>query len=129
MSSTRSSRARVALITAVLLFLCQAASAAQVCAHAYTVERASDAGMPCHGADGSADAGDGGHAPAIPSGCDAPQAIGDAVKIPACSAAALPALFLASYLPHRIDSAWTQTHAFYAGCPPPLIRLHCRLLN
>ena len=126
MVCTRSSRSLVALLTALMLLLCQTAFAAQACAHTVMPEQPESVAMPCHeSADG--DAGEQGLASTT---CDAGTALPDAAKVPLLAVTDLPAILVA-YAPAAataIRSVGAQR--VQAVChPPPLSILHCRFLN
>jgi hypothetical protein len=129
MTLSRSSRSVVALITAVLLLLCQAALAAQACGHMF-VPQSPAAPVPCHESmDG---AGSMQHTPAAVSDCDAPKAIAAAVKIPVFSVTDFPPLplLLAYQDAEPVVRLSFTPHAVPALChSPPLNLLHCRFLN
>jgi hypothetical protein len=123
----RSSRSIVALITAVLLLLCQTAFAAQACGHDFVSTNPSTASVPCH--EGMDEGGSMPHTPAAASACDAPKAVAEAVKVPVFSITDFPALPIA----HESVAPVTRlsfTPLVRAAChSPPLTLLHCRFLN
>jgi hypothetical protein len=128
MGLTRSSRALVALVTAVLLLLCQTAFAAQACAHIFSGGNSSGASAPCHEGAGNADNAP--QTPAAVSVCEAAKAVGQSVEVPLIAVTDLPSLPMAPYeaIPPRQTSPFPHT-AFAVCNSPPLSLLHCRLLN
>jgi hypothetical protein len=129
MRLTRSSRSTVALLTAILLLLCQTAFAANACAHGGVAASIEAMSAPCHTPEngGSAPMHD---APDASGGCAVSQALADPAKIPVLAATDLPAVVVA--YPLAADAA---VHAraparVAAVCAsPPLTILHCRFLN
>src|SRR5690242_10802728 len=88
----RSSRSFVALLTAVMLLLCQTAFAAQACAHTLTPAQPEGIAAPCHESAGG-DAGK--QAPAASTNCDAATALPDVAKVPVIAVTDLPAVLVA----------------------------------
>ena len=128
MRLSRSSRSIIALLTAVLLLLCQTAFAAQACGHGFVSDNASAVSAPCH--ETMEDSRSVPQEPAAVSACDAPKAVAEAVKIPVLSVTDFPALPLVRYEPAPVKLASLAPHAVHAVChSPPLTLLHCRLLN
>ena len=112
----------------MLLLLCQAAVAAQACAHGFVSDGPATA-APCHEAKN--ETGSTGGTPAAVSVCDAPAAAADASKLPIFDITDFPVLAVG-----RVDIApslrWNSVglHAVDAVChSPPLTLLYCRLLN
>ena len=129
MTLRHSSRAVIALLTAVLFLLCQTAFAAQACAHAYAAgDSSAEGAAQCHDAE-RADAAP--RAPATLSSCDAPKAVSGDIKFPVIAIADRPALTVAASDAVRIELATIGVNETQAVCysPPPLNLLHCRFLN
>ena len=119
---TRRSRSVVAVVTAVLLLLCQTAFAARVCMLVPDTASAATA-APCHGA------AEPEQAPA-PSVCDAGKATADPVQIQVPALADLPAVRIVYADAAESVVANGPTGPVHADChSPPLTLLHCRLLN
>jgi hypothetical protein len=128
MSFRRSSRSAIALLTALLLLLCQAAFAAQACAHS-PVGIDPAAAAPCHGSS-ETDHSNVPSSPASTSVCEAGKAVGEATKVPVLALAELPVVAITYTQPqaHTIRSRAPDT--IDAVCySPPLSVLHCRFLN
>jgi hypothetical protein len=128
MSVRHSSRSAVAFLTALLLLLCQAASAAQACVHAPV---ASDlaAAPPCHNV-GENDHSNTPSSPASASVCDAAKAVGEATKIPVLALAQLPVIAITySQPPAQAMRSHAPDTIRAVGYSPPLSILHCRFLN
>ena len=124
----RSSRSLVALVTAVLLLLCQTAFAAQACAHSLS-SSSTALSAPCHGEGEDISAGSP-LTPASVSVCESAKAVSDSTKVLVYALADLPAV------PVAYSEAATQVRSLdaprivHAVChSPPLNILHCRLLN
>jgi hypothetical protein len=126
---TRSSRSVVALVTAVLLLLCQTAFAAQACAHSFAPAIADAASAPCH--ETPSDAGmPAKQAPAVATGCEAAKAVADPAKLTVFAVTDLPAVLLTYYESAAPTIASVAPQTAQAVCySPPLSILHCRLLN
>jgi hypothetical protein len=121
---TRSNRRTIALITAILLLLCQTAFAAQACAqHVAVVDTAS---VSCHEIAESEDS----TAPAHrDSTCEAPALAAEPVNLPLASVTALPGLLLPPAAVSGIDAGASGVLAATTQCrAPPLTVLHCRFL-
>ena len=122
---TRTSRRMIAVLTAMLLLLCQAALAARACAN--YLAPAAKAAASCHDGMGKADPA----APlpeTMPACAPALSAEGPSLSIVAVTA--LPALLLAAPAPATPNARERDTPARHArGRPPPLTVLHCRFLN
>ena len=115
-------RRLIALLTAVLLLLCQTSALAQFCATAAGAESAAAAApAPCHD-DHS------GSQPAAVSVCEASQALAENAKVPVFD---FPAPVLVIALRDIARAPQTDIHAaVHAVCSsPPLTVLHCRFLN
>ena len=127
MVRTRSSRSFVALLTALMLLLCQTAFAAQACAHTVTPAQPESIAMPCHGAPAGDDTGK--QLPASTT-CDAATALPDVAKVPVLAVTDLPAVLVA-YVETAVPGTPSRgTQRVQAVChSPPLSILHCRLLN
>jgi hypothetical protein len=123
----RSNTRTIALVTALLLLLCQAAFAAQICAQ-QAAARVDGTGPSCHHAADSQDS----TVPATATsggGCEAPALTGHAVDMPLLAVTALPALLIytepmAAALGRARDVLALEPHCR----PPPLSILHCRFL-
>src|SRR5689334_20420143 len=88
----RSNRRMIATVTALLLLLCQAAFAAEICAQ--QVAARADAPVPsCHHA-GDHEGSSVPPAEAPGGGCEAPALTGHAVDLPIPAVTALPALVI-----------------------------------
>ena len=114
-------RRLIAVLTAVLLLLCQTSALAQLCATAAGAESAPAAApAPCHG--------DSGSQPAAASACEASQALAENAKVPVFD---FPAPVLVIALRDIARTPQTDIHAaVHAVCSsPPLTVLHCRFLN
>jgi hypothetical protein len=129
MIRTRASRSLVALITALLLMVCQTAFAAQACAHNFAPAEVDVTTPPCHGAlDNSGSPAK--QAPAATSGCEVANALTDAAKVPVFALSDLQTVVV-TYLDlpaprhtsHPIRNVQAVCHS------PPLSILHCRFLN
>ena len=123
----RRSRSTIALVTAILLFVCQTAFAAQACAHAITAAPTESVSAPCH------ETTDGGGSPAkqapASSACEAAKAVPDAAKLPVAAVTELESLPVV-YLVLASNGASRRQPAALAVChSPPLSVLHCRFLN
>jgi hypothetical protein len=123
----RSNRRTIALLTAFLLLLCQAAFAAQLCAQ--QVAARADATFPsCH------HAGEPENSTVPPTensggGCEAPALTGHAIDLPVLAVTGLPPLFIdstafATAVARAPDARLAEVHCR----PPPLSILHCRFL-
>src|SRR5215208_6483019 len=127
MICSRRSRSTIALVTAILLFLCQAAFAAQACAHRMSAASVESASAPCHETADSADP-PAKQAP-VSSACEAAKAVPDAVKLPVVAVTDFPSLSVV-YLMPASDGTSQRDPAALAVChSPPLNLLHCRFLN
>jgi hypothetical protein len=127
MKLARPTRSVVALVTAIVLVLCQAVSAAQACA--YPAQSARAEVSPCHEGH-TPDLHGAPEAPAPHSACDTAKAYSESVKIPVLSIADLPVLAVVYGELPRLSLASDATQAAHAVCySPPLTLLHCRLLN
>src|SRR5689334_20946331 len=128
MSLRRSSRSAVAVLTALLLLLCQTAFAAQACGQTHGASK-TPAAMPCHE---SAEH----HSSQAPSGsdstsvCAAGKAVGQATKSDLPAALDLPAVVI-TYVDTATYTGVSQApQVVHAVCSsPPLTVLHCRFLN
>jgi hypothetical protein len=115
-------RRLIAVLTAVLLLLCQTSALAQLCV-TDTPGETPAAAAPCHGMR------DASSQPAPASTCEASQALAETSKVPVFLFPAEPVLVIATrHLARPLKSA---THAaVHAVCSsPPLTVLHCRFLN
>jgi hypothetical protein len=129
MLRTRSTRSLVALITALLLLICQTAFATQACAHSFAPAPADSMSAPCH--ETSAESGTPEkQAPAASTGCAVANALTDVAKVPVFALSDLPAV-LVTYLPLPAPLRSTRAlQTVQAVCySPPLSILHCRFLN
>ncbi|HYC48242.1 MAG TPA: hypothetical protein VED01_22440 [Burkholderiales bacterium] len=129
MRLTRSSRSIVALLTAVLLLVCQTAFAVQACAYSASAsEPASFNAPPCHEVEAPASG-----APAVPqmaAACDAGKAVFDGAKLQIPPVADLAAIRIAYVDTGARASCARSAQLVQAVCySPPLSILHCRLLN
>jgi len=124
---TRSTRSAVALVTALLLLFCQAAFAAQACAHTAVLAQPAET-APCHGT--SEHGNDGAPATPAANACDAGKAVGDAAKVQVLTLAELPVAAIAygEVVPQRVRSV-APSCANAVCYSPPLSILHCRFLN
>ncbi|MGE5524507.1 MAG: hypothetical protein ACM3SS_12400, partial [Rhodospirillaceae bacterium] len=115
-------------LTTLLMLLCQTAFAVTHPQPSSRGEPVADT-APCHGAAHGVDADSG--APARSSVCEAAQAVFENLKPPILGVTDLPALLLpaAAILlqPRVVSLAIPETHN--ACSSPPLILVHCRLLN
>jgi hypothetical protein len=122
----RSNSRMIALVTALLLLLCQAAFAAQICAQ----QVAAKAERPLSSCHHAAESDDGSVPPADQSGggCEAPALTGQhAVDLPILAVTALPALPIDAQSPAPSFAGAPAALAFEPHCrPPPLSILHCR---
>ena len=126
MVRTRSSRSFVALLTALMLLLCQTAFAAQACAHTLRPAQPEGITAPCHES-GGADTGK--QIPATTT-CDAATALPDAAKVPVLAVTDLPAILVAYEPATAIGIQSGGAQRVQAVChSPPLSILHCRFLN
>jgi hypothetical protein len=127
MSLKRSTRSPLALITALLLLLCQTAFAAQACARSFANAQG-DAPPACDESAGHAQdhrKSSSTAADVCPSG----KAIGAAAKVEVHSLTELPAITV-SYSDAIAVVTASATPAVPAFChSPPLTVLHCRFLN
>lgn len=127
MRLSRAPRAVIALFTAVLLLLCQAAFALQVC-HGNAARQDISAAGPCQT---GIDEGDfGSHLPKPPETCQVAKAFAEPLKIPVLATVDLPVM--AVHYDERAIARQPQyrSHAIQAAChSPPLTLLHCRFLN
>jgi hypothetical protein len=129
MALTRASRSLVALVTAILLLLCQTAFAAQACAHAAVPAPAqSPAAAPCHDMSGGSTT----PTKQLPTAtaCEAAKALPDVAKVPVFALHDLPSVLVA-YEPFAAQARLgVHAEAAQAVCySPPLSILHCRFLN
>jgi hypothetical protein len=129
MIRSRSSRSLVALITALLLLMCQTAFAAQACAHSFAPAPADSMSAPCHetATDSSVPEE---QAPAISPSCAVANGLPDAAKVPVIALFDLPAVavtYLKRPAPPRSTRALQTVQAVCYS--PPLSILHCRFLN
>ena len=92
MVRTRSSRSVVAVITALLLLMCQTAFAAQACAHTYQPAAADAMSAPCHETSGDSTAPE--TPPAASASCGVANALPDAAKVPVFALSDLPAVII-----------------------------------
>jgi len=123
---TRSSRSFVALLTAILLLLCQTAFAAQACAHTVTPAQPAGITAPCHEPAGDAT---GKQVPASTT-CDAATALPDAAKVPVLAVTDFPAILVAYEHAAVPGTASRGAQRVRPVChSPPLSILHCRFLN
>ena len=126
-------RRGLALLTAVLVFMCQTAAAAAACSHSFAA--AEDVGSaPCHHSmDAAGDAIAGETAPAVPaasSNCGAATALSQQVELPIFALTDLPPLALVLFQQPTNKVASVATHVSANPCSsPPLTLLHCRFLN
>ena len=129
MALTRSTRSAVALVTAVLLLLCQIAFAAQACAHTSPPAPAEHpAAAPCHQSPAESGA-PAQHVPA-PTACEVSKAVPDVAKVPVFALSDLPAIVVVYEqlaMPARPVRGQDTVHAVCYS--PPLSILHCRFLN
>jgi len=130
MAFFRQRRRGIALLTAVLLFLCQSSYAVEAGA---SVLWESAPGMgACHE---SAEHAVTGHsqapqAPAAHSICDAPKAVSESVQAPLLSIAQLPSLLAPLFALAAVRGASISEPTHANPCrSPPLPVLLCRLLN
>ena len=125
----RSSRSLVALVTAMLLLMCQTAFAAQACTHVFTSAAADAISAPCHETP-SESASPERQAPAASTSCEVAKVLPDGSKLPVFALSDLDSVAVA-YLdapPALRTSRALQT--VQAVChSPPLSILHCRFLN
>lgn len=129
MRLTRSSRSTVALLTAILLLLCQTAFAANACAHSPAPASAdATTNLPCHGADDSGNA-PGDEAPGASGGCGVSKALADSAKIPVFASTDLPAVIIAYPLADAAIVARAPARVSAVCASPPLTILHCRFIN
>jgi hypothetical protein len=129
MIRTRTSRSLVALITAVLLLMCQTAFAAQACAHAFVAAAADVMSAPCHESSGDSGSAEK-DAPAAPTTCEVANALPDAGKLPVFALRDLPAVVVTYLRLADPQPAALALHSVQAVChSPPLAILHCRFLN
>ena len=123
----------VALLTAVLLLLCQTAFAAAACAHtAAVLASVGEAGaLPCH--ENIAEAATSDSAPnaaSAQSACDAPKAVSQLAAFPIIAIGDMPSLLLPKSVLHVV--AVHQAAPVHDASPcssPPFTVLHCRFLN
>ena len=129
MALTRKPRSFVALVTAILLLLCQTAFAAQACAHTLApAQTESSSAAPCHGMSGDSTTPTQ-QAPTT-TACEAANALPDPAKVPVFALSDLPSIVVA-YEPFSARAGATRREqAVQAVCySPPLSILHCRFLN
>src|SRR5687767_1713469 len=126
---TRRSRSLVASITAVVLLLCQAAFAAQACAHPLAAASTeSSAAAPCH--DAPAESPTPATQLPTPTVCATATALPDAAKVPVFALADLPAVAVGYETVETPARAGLGQQTVQAVCySPPLSILHCRFLN
>jgi hypothetical protein len=124
----RKSRSVVALLTAVLLLLCQTAFAAQACAHQSARAEATAASPPCHEV-AESHGSTAPHAPASVASCDLAKASADPAKVQVYAVTDLPpVLTTKDQVVLGVSSPAQQV--VHALCySPPLSILHCRFLN
>jgi hypothetical protein len=129
MIRTRSSRSLVALITALLLLMCQTAFAMQACAHSFVPATADTISAPCHETPENSSAPE--KQPAASASCEVANALPDAAaKVPVVAIGDLPAVavtYLQLPAPPRSARALQTVQAVCHS--PPLSILHCRFLN
>src|SRR5687767_8853457 len=124
---TGSRRPTIALVTAILLLLCQTAFAAQACAHGMSAASAESASAPCH--ETADERGSPAKEAPASSACEAATAVPDTVKLPLVAVTDLPSLPVV-YVMRAPHSASQREPASLAVChSPPLSLLHCRFLN
>ena len=129
MIRNRSSRSLVALITALLLLMCQTAFAAQACAHGFTPAVADAMTAPCHET-ASDSASPEKPAPAASTTCEVANALSDAAKVPVLALSDLHAVAIAYLDAPAAPRASSALQTVHAVChSPPLSILHCRFLN
>jgi hypothetical protein len=123
---TRSSRSFVALVTAILLLLCQTAFAAQACAQTVTPVQPVGIAAPCH----ESPSDNAGKRIPVSTSCEAANALPDSAKMPVLAVTELPTILVA-YEPAAVSGTpWHGAQRVEAVChSPPLSILHCRLLN
>ena len=121
---SRRSRVLVAWLAALLLVMCQTAFAAQACGADLTRTNPTPAAAPCHEA---ADA-DSNVPPRAASGCEAPTAVADPVKIPIFGLSDIPAVIVAIYEPAAEFTSLAPQHVQAVCYSPPFTILHCRFL-
>jgi hypothetical protein len=123
----RSTRAIIAVVTALLLLACQTAFAAQACAHGFASAESASA-TPCH--DMAGEESTPSQQTGASSDCEAAKAVVEAVKLPAFSVADLPVVALLHYETAVVAQASSRRSTTQAVCSsPPLTLLHCRFLN
>lgn len=126
MRVSRSPRSFVAVLTALLLVLCQTAFAAHACAHTIAPAAPDSNAAPCHEAASTASPE---RLPA-PGVCEAAKALPDAGKVYVLAITDLPAIPVAYENVAAADARAAPAHAVRAVChSPPLSILHCRLRN
>ena len=133
MNGSRRTRRAVALLTAVLLFVCQTAVAAAACAGGIAAAASKPQTTPCHQgvdvADISIDETTP-QVPAVPSACDAAKVLSQQIELPSIPLADLPSLALpSSQLPWHEVASIAPDSAANPCSSPPLTVLHCRFLN
>ena len=125
----RRARSVVALLTGVLLLLCQTAFAAHLCAHSSAPANTAAVTAPCHESVHDANTG----APIVPlagSACEKGKAVGDAAKVQVYALADLPAVVVTYSQTAAPIFAAGASEAVQTVCySPPLSILRCRLLN
>ena len=129
MRLTRSSRFFIALLTAVLLLVCQTAYAVNACAQAGKPAEAVAATLPCHppGPEGAEPAS---NAPGVAAACAVSAALPDQAKVPVFASADLRvALVGDAFAQTAAVPAIAALHRHVACASPPLTILHCRFLN
>jgi hypothetical protein len=123
----RSNRRMIAMVTALLLLLCQVAFAAEICAQ-QVAAHADSAVAPCH------HVGDGEGSTVPPAetsggGCEAPALTGHAIDLPILAVTAFPALLIDAPALAPATARASAAPAVEVHCrPPPLSILHCRFL-
>ena len=128
MRLNRPARPIVALLTAIMLLVCQTAFAAQACALP-SAGTTSTAVAPCHH-DGDGANTDTPTTPFVTGACETGKAIGDAAKVQVYALADLPAVAVTYGHADFGAIAAGTTQLVRAAChSPPLSILHCRLLN
>lgn len=126
MAVSRSPRSFVAVLTAVLLLLCQTAFVAQACAHTIAPAAPESNAAPCHEAAANTASPE---LPA-PSMCEAAKALPDAGKVHVVALTDLPAISIAYERASAADAVTLAAQAVRPVChSPPLSILHCRLRN
>ncbi len=129
MKFRRSSKSVIALLTAVLLLVCQTAFNAQAWGTSPATSAGPAAAVPCHGVPEDTVDLESPTPATVAAGCEASKAVGDAVKIPTLAAAyVLPVAIVYDTAGPRRFLAARSTLQFVCSSPP-LTLLHCRFLN